>query len=152
MIHTPCTNKDFRVCFKIGSKAHKGQLYNGKPYFRTHVIPIAHYFAKRHQWDEACLALLHDVVEDHGDVYTYDRLCLMGVPSHILKALRCITKREDETYADFIDRTISNDIAWRVKIRDVLQNLSHDPSRYRVRKYSRALMQLTTNCPDSILK
>lgn len=53
---------------------------------------------------------------------------------------------------EFVERCMGNDLAWRVKIRDALQDLSCSPSRYRVRKYASALLLLTRSCPDSILK
>jgi hypothetical protein len=146
------TYEDFRKCYAIGKQAHKEDLYNGKPYFKAHVQPIVNYFTKHQNWAEACLAAVHDVVEDHGDVYTYDRLCLMGVPDPVRAALRFITKRPDETYTEFIERSMGNDLSWRVKIRDVLQNLSCNPNRRRARKYAAALLLLTVNCPDSVLK
>lgn len=145
---------NYRACYAIGKKAHKGQLYAGKPYFSTHVQPLVDYFRKRKMWDEACLAALHDVVEDHGHKleFSYARLSLLGVPRHVSEALRHISKEPAESYTAYIERCMLNNLAWRVKIRDVLQNISYDPNRYRVQKYAAALLLLTAKCPENVLK
>lgn len=152
MTDRPITYEDFRKCYAIGKQAHKEDLYNGKAYFKAHVQPIVNYFTKHKRWAEACLACVHDVVEDHGDYYTYDRLCLMGVPDPVRAALRCITKLPNETYTQFLERCMLDELSWRVKIRDVLQNLSCNPNRRRVMKYAAALLVLTVDCPESVLK
>lgn len=152
MPETPITYEDYRKCYAIAKRAHKKDRYAGRPYFEVHLKPIVDYFAKRSMWAEACLAALHDVVEDHGDHYTYNRLYLLGVPYDVRNALRCITRLPDEFYTDFIVRCKSHDLAWRVKIRDVLQNISYDPNRHRVQKYAAALLVLTEGCPAGILE
>ena len=90
--------------------------------------------------------------EDHGDVYTYDRLCLMGVPDPVRAALRCITKLPTETYTQFLERCMLDELSWWVKIRDVLQNLSCNPNRRRCHDMNTALLVLTVDCPESVLK
>ena len=44
--------------------------------------------------DEAstCVALLHDVIEDHGDEYTYTDLESAGFPKEVLDALHLLTR------------------------------------------------------------
>jgi (p)ppGpp synthase/HD superfamily hydrolase len=73
--------------------------------------------------DEKIVAILHDVVEDHTDVWPVKRLRDLGFPPHILEALDCVTKREGEPYEKFVERSASNPIALHVKLADLEDNL-----------------------------
>ena len=35
-----------------------------------------------------CVALLHDVIEDHGDLYSFDSLTEVGFPVCVIDALK----------------------------------------------------------------
>jgi hypothetical protein len=143
----------YRKCYAIAIRAHRGQFYGGHlSYFKAHVLPLAEFFKKRGMYREACLALLHDTIEDHPDKVTYNRLAIAGIPEEIRTALRCITKERGEVYATYLARVMSNDLAWRVKIRDVLANASAPgATRHRLLTYARALQILVPNAPDNVL-
>lgn len=143
----------YRRCYGIASRAHRGQLYGThRSYFKFHVLPLAEFFKKLGMWEEACLALLHDTVEDHPDKVTYDRLVIAGVPLNIIRALRCITKERGEVYATYLERVMSDPMAWRVKLRDVLCNISAPGGdRRRLLKYAHALQVLVPNAPDDVI-
>ena len=143
----------YRKCYAVARQAHRGQLYGTHAsYFKAHVLTLAELFKKRGMWDEACLALLHDTIEDHPDKVTYDRLCVLGVPDYLRHSLRCITKERGEVYETYLQRVMSDKIAWRVKIRDVLQNISAPgATRHRLLKYARALQILIPEAPDDVL-
>ncbi len=72
-------------------------------------------------------ALLHDTVEDaekHIDVVTV----IKNIGGWTcLRAVKCLTKEEDETYETYIERVSRNDLATAVKMADLQDNL--DPSR-----------------------
>jgi hypothetical protein len=70
---------------------------------------------------ERTVALLHDVVEDTGR--TLDDLRNLGYSDEVVAALGCVTKREGETYEDFVERVASNPIARRVKLADLEDNM-----------------------------
>src|SRR5262245_11286335 len=70
---------------------------------------------------EKIVAVLHDVVEDTK--WTFEDLKREGFPDDILKALDCVTKRDGESYEDFITRSESDPIARRVKIADLEDNM-----------------------------
>jgi len=72
---------------------------------------------------EKIVAILHDVVEDHGDVWPVKRLRQAGFPKRILDALDCVTKRDGESYEKFIARSAKNPIALNVKLADLEDNL-----------------------------
>lgn len=72
------------------------------------------------------VALLHDLVEDTD--YTLDKLRKEGFDEEIVTAVDAITRRDDEKhYFDFIERVSKNDIAKKVKIYDLENNM--DASR-----------------------
>lgn len=143
----------YRKCFIIASRAHRGQLYGTQSYFRSHVIPLAEFFRKRGMWEEACLALLHDTVEDHPDKVTYISLSISGVPGNIVRALRCITKEKGVAYTDYLERVMTDDMAWRVKIRDVIANINGpNPTQRRLLKYAAALQRLVAEAPPHIVE
>jgi hypothetical protein len=142
----------FSLCYSISSDVHAGQLYGDQPYFEAHVWPLSEFFAMRGMWEEACLALLHDVIEDHPNKVTFDWMSMMGIPDELLAALRCITKLRGEVYLTYLERVMSNEISWRVKLRDVLANASAPgTTRQRLLKYARALQILVPNAPDNVL-
>jgi len=74
--------------------------------------------------DEAsvCVALLHDVIEDHGDRYSFAMLEKEGFPPEVLDALRLLTHDKDVPYMDYIERIAENPIACKVKLADLRHN------------------------------
>lgn len=104
------------------------------------------------------VALLHDVVED-TDV-TLDDLRAHGYPPKIVDAVDAITRRDGETYADFIERVKMNSIARVVKMADIMHNLeparvsSLDPATAKRlhKRYVKALSTLLTSPPVSWLE
>lgn len=71
--------------------------------------------------DEKMVALLHDTIED-TDV-TPEYLLEEGFPEYIVDAILSVTKKEGESYPDFINRAKRNPIGRMVKIHDLEDNL-----------------------------
>lgn len=72
--------------------------------------------------DDKIVALLHDTIEDTG--MTPDGLIREGIKEvDVVDAVVAITRREDETYAQFIERVCENDIAREVKFHDLEDNM-----------------------------
>lgn len=102
------------ICF------HKPQKdKNGDNYYK-HPLAVAGYFFQERDIEAAIVALLHDLVEDTPVTmdYIYNQY-----PTSIAKAVDDITRREDETYKQYVRRCIKNPLARRVKKQDVLDNL-----------------------------
>ncbi|MBR3939319.1 MAG: phosphohydrolase [Bacteroidales bacterium] len=129
----------------LAFKAHEGQVdKSGMPYV-NHVMRVM--TAGRTE-NEKIVGVLHDVVEDTH--WTFDELLAEGFPSHIVDALRCVTKlSDDEPYDEFIERVKTNPLAVAVKINDLTDNM--DVRRYkeltewdikRLRKYLSAYQVL----------
>lgn len=102
----------------LAVKAHAGQVDKvGQPYI---LHPLRVMFAV--EGEAARMAgILHDVVED-TDV-TFDQLREMGYSEEVIEALDCLTRREDETYAEFVERARVNPMARQVKIADIEDNM-----------------------------
>jgi len=89
----------------IAVEAHRGKKdKGGQPYI---LHPLRVMFLVESE-DERIVAILHDVVEDHGDVWPAERLRQSGSPDHILAALDGVTRRSREILRSFPLRLRSN--------------------------------------------
>jgi len=68
------------------------------------------------------IALLHDVVEDHPDKFSFDSLHEEGFSEAVITALKHLTKEDKEDYWDYIRRIADNDLAIEVKLADLAHN------------------------------
>lgn len=71
--------------------------------------------------DEKIVAMLHDTIED-TDV-TPEYLTKECFPQYIVEAILSVTKRDGESYEDFVARAKKNPIGRMVKIHDLEDNL-----------------------------
>ncbi|MGK9369025.1 phosphohydrolase [Melioribacter sp. Ez-97] len=128
----------------IAQEAHRNQTdKNGVPYF-GHLFRVMNMGTTL---DEKICGVLHDLMEDTG--WTEFDLEAKGFPSYIIDALKALTKKEGESYDEFIDRVSKNKLAAKVKINDLTDNL--DIKRYivltekdleRLKKYHKAYRKL----------
>ena len=124
---------------ELATRLHAGQTDKaGKPYIQ-HPIAVA---AKVNRPEEKIVALLHDVVEDTETSLEDIRREFGDV---IADAVDCVTKREHETYMEFVARAKGNAIARAVKMADLehnmdLSRLGHitEKDRERLKKYEEA--------------
>ena len=70
---------------------------------------------------ERIVAVLHDVVEDAD--YSLENI-EKEFGEEIRDAVDALTRRDDESYMDFIDRSAANQIAKKVKIADIEDNMN----------------------------
>lgn len=112
MIYTLLTNKALRLAYA----AHHGQTdKSGQPY-------IFHpYHLAEQMTDEvsACVALLHDVVEDTE--LTIEEL-EREFPKGVTEALRLLTHQAGTDYFDYVRAIRKNPVAMRVKLADLAHN------------------------------
>ena len=109
---------------RLAAEAHDGALRKGGhlPYI-LHVMETAEIVATMTE-DEDVLAaaVLHDVLEDHGDRYSLDALARAGFPEAVLRALRLLTHAEGVPYMDYVRALAQDPIARRVKLADLRHN------------------------------
>lgn len=127
---------------RITILAHKNDLRDDNTPYINHPRAVAE-LVKNHGAIYVTVALLHDVVEDHEkEGYTYDYFRQQGFPEIIIAAIDSVTKREGESYCEFIKRAGQNEIGRVVKIADITHNLvDHKPSARRD-KYELARLYL----------
>ena len=102
----------------LAVKAHAGQVDKAGEVYILH--PLRVMFAVEGEVARI-VAVLHDVVEDSDT--TFDDLLVMGYSEEVLSALDCVTRREDETYMEFVQRAKVNPIARQVKLADMEDNM-----------------------------
>jgi len=92
---------------------------------------------------EMSVALLHDVIED-SDI-TAEQLLAEGIPAEVVEAVLCLSKNENEDYQDFVGREKKNELAAKIKIADIEENIDilrlpslDDYDLTRVQKYHSA--------------
>jgi hypothetical protein len=102
----------------LATEAHRGQREKaGQPYI-LHVLRV---MFRLDSDMERVVGVLHDVVEDTGR--SFDDLRRLGYSEEVLAALECVTKRESESYEQFVERAGSNPVARRVKLADLEDNM-----------------------------
>ena len=125
---------------QLAVKAHAGQVDKSGQVYILH--PLRVMFAVDGEVVRI-VAILHDVVED-SDI-TFDDLRAMGYSEEITDALACLTRRDDETYMEFVKRAMTNPLARQVKIADIEDNMDirrlldiTDKDRDRLKRYRQA--------------
>lgn len=107
------------MAIALATHAHDDQVDKaGEPYI---LHPLGAMLRMKTE-TERITAVLHDVIED--TYITLEFLAAKGYPPEILDALDHLTRRDGETYDAFIDRVAENDLARRVKMADLEDNLS----------------------------
>ena len=108
MYYSEMVKKAVNIMFE----AHKGDFDKGGYPYVFHPFYLA---TKVDGENETCVALLHDVVEDHGDKYNFEYLEKEGFNKEIIDALKVLTHKKDVPYMDYISK--------KVKIEDLKHNM-----------------------------
>lgn len=107
----------------LATEAHRGQRYpspEAEPYI-FHPLRVMLAFAGAH---EQMAAVLHDAVED-SDLTPAD-LVAGGYPPEVVEAVECLSRRPDEPYGDYVERVVPNELARRIKLMDLAENLANN--------------------------
>jgi hypothetical protein len=129
---------------RIAVEAHRGQTDKvGDPYI-LHPMRV---MLSLHDADDRIVGILHDVVERSD--WTIDRLREEGFGDDILQALDSVTRRDDETYEEFVERSAADEIGRRVKIADLKDKMAlyrqvepSDKVRRKMERYANAMHRL----------
>lgn len=129
---------------EIAARAHAGQRdKGGEPYI---LHPLRVMFSMESETERIC-AVLHDVIED-ADI-TLDYLRQEGFTEQVLNVLSLLTRREEESYDDFISRILVDTTACRVKLADLQDNMNlariphlSDADLLRAEKYRNAIKRI----------
>ena len=130
----------------LAATAHAGQTDKaGAPY----VLHVLRVMLRCETNEERMAAVMHDMVEDCG--WTLDQLRAEGFPEPVVEAVDAVTRRDGETYDDFVLRAKLHPVGRRVKLADLADNsdLSRLPEvtprdQARLEKYRRAMDALSS--------
>ena len=130
---------------RLALDKHHGQTdKSGAPYI-LHPLRV---MAQMQTDTERIVAVLHDVVED-SDV-TLDALRDMGYSEEIVAAIDHLSRREDESYEQFIQRIKPHPLAVRVRLGDLTDNMDirrnaelDEKALERFQRYRNAWFELT---------
>lgn len=130
---------------RLAAAAHYGQKDKaGAPYI-LHPLKV---MVRMGAEVEMIVAVLHDVIEDTP--HTLAELQSLGYPVAIIEAIECLTHRDNETYEQYIQRLKGNELARKVKLADLEDNMDIRRLREplpqdweRLKKYRNAWKELT---------
>jgi (p)ppGpp synthase/HD superfamily hydrolase len=127
------SNPNVYSAFHFMLTAHEGQKDKVGNAYWEHPLRVAKKCQEAEYGTSAIIVgLLHDVLEDTQ--YTLEDICQkVALSEDEQKALILLTRKSDETYAEFIERIAqsAHPIAIRVKIKDLEHNM--DLSRFALR-------------------
>lgn len=151
----PKTLPVFEEMLMLATTHHIGQVDSAGQPIIMHVLRVA-----LKQTHPVCriAALLHDIVEDTS--VTIQWLRELHIHETIVDTVDSLTRRDKETYTEYIERVAENAWAIPVKIADLMDNM--DLSRFPngvvtgrfidlMKRYRKALARLTTGQPMSDL-
>ncbi|MBW2145562.1 MAG: GTP pyrophosphokinase [Deltaproteobacteria bacterium] len=103
----------------LAVQAHTGQKDKaGAPYI-LHPLRI---MLQMRTETEMMAAVLHDVIEETD--WTLDALRKEDFPEEVLIAIDCLSRKDGETYEEFIERVKHLPLAQRVKLADLKDNMN----------------------------
>lgn len=123
---------------QVAKEAHRCQFRrDGVTPYIVHPEAVA---ARLDDTDGKIVGWLHDVVED--TTVDEKKLLTLGFPQYIVDAVSSMTRRKGQKDTDYFNGIKANPLACRVKIADMLCNLSCDPKPKTAVKYVKALLFL----------
>jgi len=122
---------------ELATYAHSGQFRrDGKTPYIVHPLRVM-LVALEIDRDYATVAILHDTLEDTE--LTVADLKREGFSEDIIMAVRLLTNTFEVSYDNYLAALKANKMARLVKIADIEDNLSDQPSDKQREKYSKAL-------------
>ena len=138
---------------ELARQAHQGQKDKAGDDYITHPLRVSE---RCKTLKAKIVALLHDTIED--TYVTPDLLRQQGFDKEIIDGVLSVTRKDGETYAQFIERAAANAIGKEVKIADLEDNMDvrrlpdlGEKELHRLRKYLHAWRFLQGLEPDTKL-
>ena len=156
------TSYDVEDVYATSRLAHLGQKRrDGSQYF-SHPKEVANIVRRYYPSDTRAylVALLHDTIEDTESVGNLSVKELksmidasIGDPSEseaIIGAVTALTHDKNQPYSEYVEGLASNPLALKVKISDMMHNLSDAPSERQKKKYEDAIIALSDKHRGSV--
>ena len=149
------SREDFEDVYATARMAHVGQKRrSGEDYF-SHPSEVRNIVRRLYPGDHAAqmVALLHDSLEDApgSTVQSVDEMeqFIRGsiqdpqAGETIIGAVRALTHEKGGDYSSYVASLISNPLALRVKLADMVHNLSSSPTPKQKAKYANAIAAIS---------
>lgn len=137
--------EQLKQAINITIKAHEKQVDKSNQPYIGHLFRVMEAGVTL---EEKIVGILHDLIEDTK--ITLANLFMEGFSENIIDAVHTLTKLENEDYDNYIQRVKKSDLAVRVKLNDLADNMDlrrlkelTDEDVTRMRKYLSAYNQLT---------
>ena len=160
------SNADIENAMSTANLAHLGQeRRSGDPYI-VHPVAVADIVYHFYPDDQTLcgIALLHDTMEDalkHGNVKDTEEMASRitasfgdpGAGQEALRIVQALTHKKGKPYDEYVVGLVDDPSALRIKLADMLHNLSSTPTDRQLNKYARALkvlMDVSGGKPQSI--
>ena len=142
---------DLQRAIEIAVDAHKTDIDKGGNPYILHPLRL---MMQMDTEDEKIVAVLHDVVEDHGEQWSMEKIKAEGFPTSVIRGLESVTKMpeeesdaSDDVYFSSVRRAAADPIGRKVKFADIKDNLDitrlgrdiTEKDVARIRKYKKAL-------------
>ena len=125
------TSEKENLAHRIARYAHEGQMYGDKGYFKHHILGVVRnveLYCRDNQIGVGTerysllkiSAYLHDILEDTSVGEGFIR---ENFGDEILEIVGHLTRKDDETYFEYIQRVKDNESARVVKVADIEFNL-----------------------------
>jgi len=132
---------------RIATKAHEGQTrWDKKTPYISHSAAVAQAVRDKGYGDICeCIAWLHDVIEDTE--VTANDLLMRGIPFDVVQAVEYLSKKDGQSYLDYLKQIQQNGLAVVIKMEDIKHNMScfDKPKGSLYQKYELALYILERN-------
>jgi len=132
----------------IAAEGHAGQKDRGGKSYILHSLRV---MMKMDTEEEMIAAILHDVKEDTD--LTTKMLIEEGFKTFTVHAIECLTHQDEDSYSEYIERVKTSEMATKVKIADLEDNLDikrlknrrnlKEKDMQRIQKYLNAWTYLT---------
>ncbi|MFQ5686194.1 MAG: hypothetical protein ACE5GV_05985 [Candidatus Scalindua sp.] len=130
----------------IAETAHDGQYIckrDGVTPYITHVNNVVELL----EGSEAkIVGYLHNTLEMSD--YTYKDLIKEGIPAYLVAAIITLTLTENQSHIDYIMKIRQSKLATKVKIAEIVINLTNEPTYKQIQYYTKMLTILSKKGGD----
>lgn len=107
------------IAMDLIKEYHKDDVDKGGHPYINHLLRVSD---KCNSYEAKIAGLLHDIIED--TICTETNLLEKGIPQHIIDIVLLVSRKDGESYAQFIDRLILSDnrYAMELKCSDLKDN------------------------------
>lgn len=110
---------------------------DGKTPAVTHSLRVAD---RLDTWELRTIGVLHDILEDTNTII--EELAELGISEALIRVILTLTHRKDEPYMEYLKRVSMDEMATRVKLADIQDNISDTPTDRQMAKYAKAILFL----------